>query len=140
MKPYHGRLFSIQHKHKAVLMKKIKHLCNIGLLVWQPSSRWASPTFIIPKKDSTVPRISDFREFNKHTVRKPYPISKISTSLQELEGFTYAIALDLNIGYYSIRLDSAASEMCTIIYPGESTLIRDYPWALEAQPTYSKPK
>jgi hypothetical protein len=36
--------------------------------------------------------------------------------LQELEGFTYATALDLNMGYYTIRLDSAASEMCTIIF------------------------
>jgi hypothetical protein len=37
--------------------------------------------------------------------------------LQELEGFTYATALDLNMGYYTIRLDPTASEMCTIIFP-----------------------
>jgi hypothetical protein len=37
--------------------------------------------------------------------------------LQELEGFTYANALDLNMGYYTIRLDPLASEMCTIIFP-----------------------
>ncbi len=89
------------------------------MLEWQPSSRWALPTFIIPKKDSTVHTISDFRELNKHIVRKPYPISKISMILQELEleGFTYATALDLNMGYYTIRLDPMASEMCTIIFP-----------------------
>jgi hypothetical protein len=89
------------------------------VLEWQPSSRWALPTFIIPKKDSTVHTISDFRELNKHIVRKPYPISKISMILQELEleGFTYATALDLNMGYYTIRLDPMASEMCTIIFP-----------------------
>ncbi len=57
-------------------------------------SRWASPTFIIPKKDDTVRTISDFRELNKRIVQKPYPIPKISTTLQELEGFTYATALD----------------------------------------------
>jgi hypothetical protein len=73
-------------------------------LKWQPSSRWASPTFIIPK-NSTVCSISDFRELNKRVVRKPYPIPKISTILQELEGFTYATAIDLNMGYYTIRLD-----------------------------------
>ncbi len=83
---------------------------------WQPSSRWALLTFIIPKK-STVHTISDFRELNKHIVRKPYPIPKISTILQELEGFTYTTALDLNMGYYTIRLDPKASEMCTIIFP-----------------------
>jgi hypothetical protein len=38
MKPYHGRPYSILHKHKAVLMKEIKRLCDIGVLEWQPSS------------------------------------------------------------------------------------------------------
>ncbi len=116
MKPYHGRPYPILHKHKAVHVKEIKQLCNIGVLEWQPSSQWASPTFIIPKKDSTVHTISDFRELNKRIVRKPYPIPKISTILQELEGFTYATALYLNMGYYTIRLDPTASEMCTIIF------------------------
>jgi len=41
-------------------------------------------------------------------VRKPYPIPKISTTLQEMEGFSYATALDLNMGYYTIRLDTEA--------------------------------
>jgi hypothetical protein len=50
-------------------------------------------------------------------VRKPYPIPKISTTLQKLEGFTYATTLDLNTGYYTIRLDPTAAEMCTIIFP-----------------------
>jgi hypothetical protein len=61
--------------------------------------------------------ISDFRELNKHIVRKPYPIPKISTILQELEDLTYATALDLNMAYYTIKLDPTASEMCTIILP-----------------------
>ncbi len=90
---------------------------TIGVLEWQLSSRWALPTFIIPKKDSTLHTISDFRELNKHIVKEPYPIPKISTKLQELEGFTYATALHLNMGYYTIRLVSTASKMCTIIFP-----------------------
>jgi hypothetical protein len=74
MKPYHGRPYPIPHKHKAVLMKEIKRLCKIGVLEWQPSLRWVLPTFITPKKDSTVHTISDFRELIKCIVRKPYPI------------------------------------------------------------------
>jgi hypothetical protein len=38
MKLYHGRLYPIPHKHKAILMKEIKPMCNIGVLEWQPSS------------------------------------------------------------------------------------------------------
>jgi hypothetical protein len=41
MKPYHGRPYPIPQIHKAVLMKEINRLCKIGVLKWQPSSRWA---------------------------------------------------------------------------------------------------
>ena len=34
-----------------------------------------------------------------------------------MEGLTYATALDLNMGYYTIRLDPYASRICTIIFP-----------------------
>jgi hypothetical protein len=116
-KPYHGRPYPIPKIHKAALMKEIDHLILIGVLKWQPLSKWASPSFIIPKKDHTVRTISDFRELNKRIVIKPYPIPKISTTLRELEGLTYATTLDLNMGYYTIRLDHTAAEMCAIIFP-----------------------
>ncbi len=104
-KPYHGRPSPIPKIHKATLMKKINCLISIGVLKWKPLSKWASPSFIIPKKDYTVCTISDFRELNKRIVTKPYPIPKISTTLQELEGFTYATTIELNMGYYTIRVD-----------------------------------
>ncbi len=37
--------------------------------------------------------------------------------LQELEGFTFATALDLIMGYYTILLDPDASKIFTIIFP-----------------------
>eukprot|EP00804_Cyclotella_cryptica_P026075 CCRYP_013930-RA/>CCRYP_013930-RA protein AED:0.66 eAED:0.59 QI:0/-1/0/1/-1/0/1/0/271 len=98
-------------------MKELKRLCDLGVLEWQPASEWASPSFIVPKKDQTVRFLSDFREVNKRIVRKPFPLPKISTVMQELEGFTFATALDLNMGYYTIRLDPDASKICTIIFP-----------------------
>eukprot|EP00804_Cyclotella_cryptica_P016431 CCRYP_004682-RA/>CCRYP_004682-RA protein AED:0.44 eAED:0.44 QI:6/-1/0/1/-1/0/1/0/81 len=36
--------------------------------------------------------------------------------MQELEGFTFATALDLNMSYFTIRLEDA-SKICTIIFP-----------------------
>ena len=50
-------------------------------------------------------------------MQKPFPLHKNSTVLQELEGFTLAMALDLNMGYYTIRLDPDSSKICTIIFP-----------------------
>jgi hypothetical protein len=57
------------------------------------------------------------KEEHDSAVRRSYPIPKISTTLQELEGFTYAMALDLNMGWHTIRLDPKAVEMFTIIFP-----------------------
>jgi hypothetical protein len=51
-------------------MKEINRWVSIGVLKKQSSSEWASPTFIMPKKDMTVRTISDFRELNKRIVRR----------------------------------------------------------------------
>jgi hypothetical protein len=63
--------------------------------------------------------LSNFWEVNKRLIRTPFPTPKITTMLQEIEGFSFATALDLNIGYYTIRLDPDASKICTIIFPWE---------------------
>jgi hypothetical protein len=75
------------------------------------------PSFIVPKNNKTVRSLSNFWEVNKRLDRKPFPIPKISMVLQELQGFFFATALDLNMGYYTIRLDLDASKICTIIFP-----------------------
>ncbi len=91
-------------------------MCKLGVLERQPAFEWASPSFIIPKKDKTVRFLSDFREVNNRLIRTPFPIPKISMVLQEIEGFSFATALDLNMGYYTIRWDPDASKICTIIF------------------------
>ena len=64
--------------------------------------------------------------------------TKISTVLQELEGFTYATALDLNMGYYTIRLDHDMSKICAIIFLWGSSPTYGYQWALHVLQTSSK--
>ena len=56
------------------------------------------------KENGTVCFLADFRELNKWLVRKPFPLPKIMVVLQELEDFSFATALDLNMGHY-IPLD-----------------------------------
>jgi hypothetical protein len=90
-------------------MKEVERLCKLGVLERQPVSEWALPSFIIPMKDRTICFLSDFWEVNKRLVRTPFPIPKINTVLQEVEDISFATALDLNMGYYTIRLDLDAS-------------------------------
>ena len=129
-KPVHSRAFPVPHIRKETFRKELKRMVKLGILRKDSDSQWASPTFIIPKADNTVRSVSDFRKVNACLVRKPYPIPKISGIMQELEGFQFATALDLNMGYYTLRLDPFSQDICTITNPWGSSNINGYPWKL----------
>ncbi len=108
--PYHGRAYPVPKVHLKVLKRDLQRLCDLGVLELQPLSEWGLPSFITPKpKNNTVQLLSDFREVNKRIVRKPFPLPKISTVFQKIKGFSNAKTLDLNMGYYTIRLDPDTS-------------------------------
>jgi hypothetical protein len=48
-----------------------------------------------------------------------YPFPKIGDMIRSMEGFTFifASALDLNMGYYHIKLDADTQKLCTIVFP-----------------------
>jgi hypothetical protein len=112
----------------------VERLYQLKVLERQPASEWALPSFIIPKKDKTVRFLNDFREVNKRIVRKPFPIPKISTVLQEIKGFSYATILDLNMGYYTIRLDPDASKIYTITFPWGKYSYKRLPMGIAGSP------
>jgi hypothetical protein len=37
--------------------------------------------------------------------------------IRSMEGFTFASALDLDMGYHHIKLDADAQKLCTIVFP-----------------------
>ena len=110
-KPYHGRPFLVPQVHQDTIKNEEERLVEIGVLKPIQESEWVFLSFIIPTKlkargkPGTVWFLSDLREKNKRVAKKPYPPPKISTILQELEGFQYATALDLNMGHYTLCLD-----------------------------------
>jgi hypothetical protein len=48
--------------------------------------------------------------------------------IRSMEGFTFASALDINMGYYHIKLDADTQKLCSIVFPWENTNINAYPW------------
>jgi hypothetical protein len=106
-RPYHAKAFPVPKIHHDTLKHEIERLVALGVLNRCRDSEWEAPTYIIPKKNGTVKFISDFRRINEELNRKPYPIPKIAQMLQELEKFAYGTSLDLNMGYYTIRLHPA---------------------------------
>jgi hypothetical protein len=59
--PYHGQAFPVPKIHENTLIKvELERLVNLGVLERQPASEWASPSFIIPKKNKTACFLSNF--------------------------------------------------------------------------------
>jgi len=115
VKPSNSRYYPVPRINKDAFRKEILRLVEIGVLTEVQESAWGTPTFIIPKKNGTVRVITDFRKVNKMIKKKSYPIPRISDTLQQLEGFQYATALDLNMGYYTIKLNARSRDIMTIV-------------------------
>ena len=59
-KPHHGRPFPVPRIHRETMKKEVDRLVRLGILKWEGESKWAFPSFIIPKSNQTVRFISDF--------------------------------------------------------------------------------
>ena len=116
-KPYHSRPFPTLKIHEYTLKVELDRLIKLGVLKQINASKWATPTFIISKKDSKVRFFSDFYELNKCIKCKPFPIPKIQDLLLKLEGFQHATSLNLNMGYYCIELMPFSESLCIIVMP-----------------------
>ena len=59
--------------------------------------------------------ITDYRRLNQQLVRNPYPLPRISETMQHMKGFLYATSLDINMVYYTIRLSPTSQDITTIV-------------------------
>jgi hypothetical protein len=48
--------------------------------------------------------------------------------IRSMEGFFFALSLDLNMGYYHIKLDADAQKQCTIVFPWGKYKYKRLPW------------
>jgi hypothetical protein len=96
-KPFATKPFSIHHVHVKTVKTEIKRQKDIWVITSDLDSPWASPCFIIPKKDGTVRFLTDFRRLNAQLERHPYPIPKIKTLLQGIPKFLMVSSLDMSM-------------------------------------------
>ena len=132
--PYHAKPFPIPKAYEETTRKECRRFCEIGVWYYNPDSEWAAPTFIQPKKTGDVRILTDFRQLNKYIIRSPFPLPKIQDMLQKLEGFSYATALDLSMGYYHIPLSKQAQRLCTTILPWGKYSYAKLPMGLSTSP------
>ncbi|CAI7843342.1 unnamed protein product, partial [Closterium sp. NIES-53] len=83
------------------MKKQIEYLLDRQLI--RPStSPYGAPVLFTPKPDGSL-RI-DYRALNKQTVKNKYPIPRIDDLLDQLRGATVFSKLDLQSGYWQIKM------------------------------------
>ena len=140
-KPVCLRPYTVPKVHETKFRNEVERLVSLEVIEEENDSEWGAPSFAQPKaKANRVRFLSDFQNLNRKLKRNLYPMTKIREMLINLEGFKYATSLDLNMGYYHIRLRKKASNMCTIILPWVKYQYKRLPMGVSNSPDISRRK
>ena len=115
--PYHAKAYAVPRTQETVFMNEMDRLEDEGVLVPCGASKWASPAFIIPKKNGQVRWVADFRELNKRLERNVYPLPKISDIIRRQEPFKFITIIDISMQYFTFELDNESSWLCVLVTP-----------------------
>ena len=79
--------------------------------VIEPShSPWTSPIVLVTKKDGSTRFCIDYRRLNKITKRDSYPLPRVDTTLDAINGSSWFLTLDLKSGYWQVKMESDDKE------------------------------
>jgi hypothetical protein len=118
-KPYYSRPYQIPVAYQDVTKRELERLEELDVITKAPPSAWGAPCFVIPKKNKQVRLVTDYRRANNYLVRRPYQSPRIDSLLNRIAAAkpTVFSALDIMMGYHTIRLDDASQEVTTFTMP-----------------------
>jgi len=71
-------------------------------LIVESKSRYVAPCFYIPKKDSSLQLVQDYRKLNQVTIKDKTPLPLIGEVINKLKEARYFNKLDLIWGYNNV--------------------------------------
>ena len=78
-------------------------------------SAWCNAVVLVRKKDGSLWFCIDFCCLNMHTKKESYPVPRIQEVLESLVGAGHFSYLDLNSGFWQIKMEEAWKQRTTFI-------------------------
>jgi hypothetical protein len=72
--------------------------------IYPSSSPWGCPTIFVKKKDGTLWMCVDYCPLNAVTIKNKYPLPRIDTLFDQLDGAMVFSKIDLRSGYHQIKI------------------------------------
>lgn len=133
-KPTSRPLYRLSKLEMDEVRKQVKELLAKGLI--EPSkSPYGAPITFALKKDGTLRMCIDYRALNKITVRNQWPIPRPDDTFDALAGAKVYSALDMQSGYFQLRINDEDVEKTAFKVPGGLYQWRVLPFGLTNAPS-----
>ena len=101
LKKLNIKAYAIMLKEEKALNQWLDKQLKAGLIV-ESKSRYVAPYFYIPKKDSSLQLVQDYRKLNQVTIKDKTPLSLIGEVIDKLKEAKYFNKLDLIWKYNNV--------------------------------------
>lgn len=105
--PIYTKPYRLPQSLKPEVNKQINKMLQDDIIE-ESSSEWSSPILLVPKKSDGAQKwrlVIDFRKLNENIVDDKFPLPNITDILDSLSGSIYFTHLDLQQGYYQVKLE-----------------------------------
>ena len=101
LKELNAKAYAMTLKKEEALNQWLDKQLKARLIV-ESKSRYTAPCFYIPKKDSSLQLVQDYRKLNQITIKDKTPLPLIGEVIDKLKKVRYFNKLDLIWGYNNI--------------------------------------
>ena len=103
-KPFNQHSYRMNQVELTTLRKQLDELLEQRFI--EPSlSQYGSPCLFVKKKTGELRLVVDYRKLNQATLKMNYSLPRIDESLEQFKGSRFFSKLDLNSGYFQIRIN-----------------------------------
>ena len=115
------------------LKDEIKKLLELKIIKYSTST-WISAAFPILKRNGKIRLIIDYRRLNSVTEKDTYPIPEVMNKIYELRGSAVFSTIDLNMGYYQIKVEENSQKYTAFVLDGQVYEFARMPFGLTNAP------
>jgi len=98
-----AKAYAMTLKEEEVLNQWLDEQLKVGLII-ESKSRYAASCFYIPKKDSFIRLVQDYRKLNQVTIKNKTPLPLIGEVIDKLKEAKYFNKLDLIWEYNNVQI------------------------------------